>query len=59
MSYEVSEPILNSPFAKQKKCWYIQEGEEPEKRTGRRPPAAQSQPLASPRSLSQSLVPSP
>jgi len=38
MSYEVSEPILNSPFAKQKKCWYIQEGEEPEKRTGRRPP---------------------
>jgi type III restriction enzyme len=38
MRYEVSEPILNSPFEKPKEYWYIQEGEEPEKRQGRRPP---------------------
>jgi type III restriction enzyme len=37
-SYEVSEPILNSPFEKPSRYWYIQEGEEPEQRTGRRPP---------------------
>jgi type III restriction enzyme len=38
MSYEVSEPIQNSPFEKPARYWYIQEGEEPELRTGRRPP---------------------
>jgi type III restriction enzyme len=38
MSYEVSEPILNSPFEKPKQYWYIQEGEEPQRRAGRRPP---------------------
>ncbi|HXJ95241.1 MAG TPA: DEAD/DEAH box helicase family protein, partial [Terriglobia bacterium] len=38
MSYEVSEPILNSPFEKPAEYWYIQEGEEPQQRTGRRPP---------------------
>ena len=38
MSYEVSEPILNSPFEKPSRYWYIQEGEEPEQRSGRRPP---------------------
>ncbi|PYV80032.1 MAG: hypothetical protein DMG93_19850 [Acidobacteria bacterium] len=29
---EVSEPILNSPFEKPKRYWYIREGEEPELR---------------------------
>ena len=38
MNYEVSEPILNSPFDKPKEYWYIQEGEQPDRRTGRRPP---------------------
>ncbi len=38
MSYEVSEPILNSPFEKPAEYWYIQEGEEPQRRPGRRPP---------------------
>ncbi len=38
MSYEVSEPILNSPFQKPAEYRYIQEGEEPQKRRGRRPP---------------------
>ena len=37
MSFEVSEPILNSPFDKPKEYWYIQEGEEPGRREGRRP----------------------
>jgi type III restriction enzyme len=37
-SYEVSEPILNSPFEKPAEYWYIQEGEQPERRKGRRPP---------------------
>ena len=37
-SYDgVSEPIQNSPFEKPEKYWYIQEGEEPELRDGRRP----------------------
>jgi type III restriction enzyme len=36
-SFEVSEPIQNSPFEKPKKYWYIQEGEEPDLRNGRRP----------------------
>jgi hypothetical protein len=38
MSYEVSEPIQNSPFEKPARYGYIQEGEEPDLRTGRRPP---------------------
>lgn len=38
MSYEVSEPILNRPFEKPGEYWYIQEGEEPQRRGGRRPP---------------------
>ena len=33
---EVSTPILNSPFEEPKQYWYIQEGEEPELRDGRR-----------------------
>lgn len=36
-AYEVAEPILNSPFAEPAEHWYIREGEEPQKRTGRRP----------------------
>jgi len=36
MSFEVSEPILNSPFEKSKEYWYIQEGEQPQRREGRR-----------------------
>jgi len=32
VSYEVSEPILNSPYAEPKKDWYIREGESPLKR---------------------------
>jgi type III restriction enzyme len=36
-SYEVPEPILNSPFEEPSRHWYIEEGEEPEERTGRRP----------------------
>lgn len=35
---EVSQPILNSPFEKPSRYWYIQEGEQPELRDGRRPP---------------------
>src|SRR5438270_13184833 len=34
---EVSQPILNSPFEKPKEYWYIQEGEQPESGSGRRP----------------------
>ncbi len=34
---EVSEPILNGPFDPPEWYWYIQEGETPEKRAGRRP----------------------
>src|SRR6516225_1158179 len=37
-SYEVPEPILNSPFEKPSRYWFIQEGEKPELREGRRPP---------------------
>ena len=37
-SYEVSEPIQNSPFEKPSRYWYIQEGEQPQMRDGRRPP---------------------
>src|SRR5579859_8443 len=35
-SYEVSEPILNSPYQEPKLYWYIQEGEPPQKKEGRR-----------------------
>ena len=38
MSFEVLEPILTSPFKKPGRYWYIQEGEEPQLREGRRPP---------------------
>ncbi len=38
MSYEVSEPIQNSPFEKPSRYWYIQEGEQLQLRDGRRPP---------------------
>src|SRR5882762_4074611 len=37
--YEVAEPILNSPFEKPTRYWYIREGEQPELVEGsRRPP---------------------
>lgn len=36
-SYEVPEPILNSPFEEPQEHWHIIEGETPEKRPGRRP----------------------
>ena len=47
-SFEVLEPIQNSPFEKPQKYWYIQEGEDPELRDGRRssmvfPPKDQKQ----------------
>jgi type III restriction enzyme len=35
-SYEVPEPILNSPFEEPSKYWYIEEGSMPERREGRR-----------------------
>src|SRR5665811_1946034 len=35
--YEVSEPILNSPFDPPTRHWHIVEGEPPERRSGRRP----------------------
>jgi type III restriction enzyme len=34
---EVSEPILNSPYEEPEQYWYIQEGEQPIKKEGRRP----------------------
>ena len=37
MSFEVGEPILNSPFAEPTAHWYLRRGDEPEKREGRRP----------------------
>jgi hypothetical protein len=37
-SYEVSEPIINPPYEKASRYWYIREGEEPQRREGRRPP---------------------
>jgi type III restriction enzyme len=37
-SYEVPEPILNEPFKKPTQYWYIQEGEEAQRRAGRRAP---------------------
>jgi type III restriction enzyme len=36
-SYEVPDPIISSPFEEPREHWYIQEGEEPERRHGRRP----------------------
>lgn len=36
-SYEVPEPIQNTPFEEPRKYWYIREGEQPELRDGRRP----------------------
>jgi type III restriction enzyme len=36
-SFEVNKPILNSPFEEPASHWYVREGEEPEKREGRRP----------------------
>lgn len=35
-SFEVAEPILNSPFNEPREYWYIREGEQPERRQGRR-----------------------
>jgi type III restriction enzyme len=36
-SYEVPEPIINSPFDEPKQHWHIEEGKDPELRPGRRP----------------------
>ena len=36
-SFEVPEPILNSPFAEPQEHWWIMEGQIPERRQGRRP----------------------
>ena len=36
-SFEVQEPIQNKPFEKPQRYWYIQEGETPQLREGRRP----------------------
>lgn len=36
-SFEVQEPIQNSPFEKPQRYWYIQEGETPLLKEGRRP----------------------
>ena len=36
---EVDEPILNTPFEKPIRYWYIQEGEPPVKREGKRRPS--------------------
>jgi type III restriction enzyme len=37
MTYEVNEPILNSPFDEPSRYWFIREGYEPELKEGRRP----------------------
>jgi type III restriction enzyme len=37
MSFEVPEPILNSPFERPSRYWYIREGETAVQREGRRP----------------------
>lgn len=36
MSFEVGEPIQNSPFEEPKRYWYIREGEHPQLIEGRR-----------------------
>lgn len=38
MSFEVAEPILNSPFETPERHWYIPSGAPAEERSGRRPP---------------------
>ena len=38
MSYEVPEPILNSPYEEPQEYWRLEEGREPERAPGRRPP---------------------
>jgi type III restriction enzyme len=38
MSYEVPEPILNSPHEEPREYWRLEEGREPERAPGRRPP---------------------
>jgi type III restriction enzyme len=38
-SYEVPQPILNSPYAEPRWHWWIEEGRPCEKREGRRPSA--------------------
>ncbi len=35
--YEVEQPILNSPFKEPKEFWFIKEGEQPQRISGRRP----------------------
>lgn len=37
MTFEVPEPIINSPFEEASRHWYIRQGEPPELREGRRP----------------------
>ena len=37
MTFEVSTPILNSPFAEPAEHWFIRPGHPPEQRSGRRP----------------------
>ncbi|HAD81636.1 MAG: type III restriction endonuclease subunit R [Candidatus Edwardsbacteria bacterium RIFOXYD12_FULL_50_11] len=36
-NFEVSEPILNSPFEEPKEFWFIKEGEMAQRKSGRRP----------------------
>lgn len=36
-SFEVPEPILNSPYEEPSSYWYLREGDEPQQRPGRRP----------------------
>src|SRR3990170_559614 len=36
-SFEVGEPILNSPYEEPGEHWWIEEGRSPERRRGRRP----------------------
>jgi len=38
MTFEVAQPILNSPYDEPKRHWFIPEGALPEERAGRRPP---------------------
>ena len=38
MSFEVAQPILNSPYDEPSRHWFIPEGAPPEERAGRRPP---------------------
>ncbi|MEA5420543.1 hypothetical protein VB712_15020 [Spirulina sp. CCNP1310] len=40
MTYEVNKPILNNPFDEPQHYWFIQDGYEPELRSGRRPARA-------------------